>query len=429
MPFAWIRSLEYDFSMPSTSCKGELFIHKDRLNLIASDGAGNIKAYTFDKALNRWEENPVYLNNFGPNIPYTKPIHFWKDGLLHLLIGYEGQRAIEGRVWNESLNSWENETTYLNGLPSTFICGDAWLDNNNNLNIILDVAEEGGYCWGCTHAWKWDEGLKKWERNPTLDMPDWKNVTVFKAFDKFRIIAYEHMDNSLPEGYTLNSGWNYDSIVATGLPILYVPVPSTILYGDKIVLVIGRRYKVGGEGYTLAIVPPKLGSISFASDPGGAEIFLDGIDQGIKTPANITDVPVGSHSYVLKLSGYSDYAGTVLVEENKTSQVSAILTPAEGCVYFTTTPQGTRIFLDNVDTKKVTPALICGLSLGAHSFRLVLSGYKDITGTFILVAGKGVTVTGSFEPAGMGAGVLLGLTLLGLGAVGAVVLVGKREGA
>lgn len=79
-----------------------------------------------------------------------------------------------------------------------------------------------------------------------------------------------------------------------------------------------------GTLFTYFSTPGPKGSISFLSTPPGAEIFLDGKDQNIKTPATITDVPAGTHKYALKLSNYKDYTGSVQVQENQTAKVSAI---------------------------------------------------------------------------------------------------------
>ena len=70
-----------------------------------------------------------------------------------------------------------------------------------------------------------------------------------------------------------------------------------------------------------------LGSVSFVSYPPGAEIFMDGVDQVVKTPAIVTNVPAGSHAYVLKLPRYKDYAGYITVMESQTADSSANLIP------------------------------------------------------------------------------------------------------
>ncbi len=170
------------------------------------------------------------------------------------------------------------------------------------------------------------------------------------------------------------------------------------------------------------------GSIRFTSTPAGAEIFLDGTDHDIKTPATITDVPVGSHGYTIKLDGFKDSTGTVPVLENQMAEVSVSLIPLESCIYFVTSVQGAKIFVDDVDTGKVTPSLICGLSLGSHTYRLELSGYKTVTGSVGIGAGQGVVVVEVLTPVekGMGAGAVLGLALL-VGTIGAVVILRRRN--
>lgn len=170
------------------------------------------------------------------------------------------------------------------------------------------------------------------------------------------------------------------------------------------------------------------GNISFTSTPMGAEIFLDGQDQVLTTPATITKVPIGAHTYILKLPGYNDYTGTVEVLENQTAQVTPTLVPAEGCIYFNTTQAGARIFIDNVEQAgKTTPALICGLTLGPHTYMLSLTGYQHITGNVNLAAGQGTTVTDTLQKKGIGIGTIIGIGLLGAGVLGAVVYVTREK--
>ena len=170
-----------------------------------------------------------------------------------------------------------------------------------------------------------------------------------------------------------------------------------------------------------------MGNISFVSIPEGAEIFIDGVDQLIRTPETITDVPAGSHTYTLKLSGYYDYTGTVEVQENQISIVIAILIPVEGCIYFITSVPGAKIFVDDADTGQVTPSLVCRLNLGLHTYRLSLTGYQDITGNVILAAGQGTTVAITLPKKGIGTGTLLGIGLLGAGVLGAVVYASREK--
>lgn len=74
--------------------------------------------------------------------------------------------------------------------------------------------------------------------------------------------------------------------------------------------------------------PTQTGSISFISTPPGAEIFIDGADQGEVTPYTISDIPAGVHTYTLKRPGYNDITGTVSVTSNRTESVPATLIPS-----------------------------------------------------------------------------------------------------
>jgi len=78
-----------------------------------------------------------------------------------------------------------------------------------------------------------------------------------------------------------------------------------------------------------------MGSVSFVSYPAGAEVFMDGVDQGVKTPAIVTNVPAGSHAYVLKLAGYQDYQGIITVLESQTVGTSANLIPVSSKGFLT----------------------------------------------------------------------------------------------
>lgn len=199
-----------------------------------------------------------------------------------------------------------------------------------------------------------------------------------------------------------------------------------------------HSYKVSREGYSdvtgtvnvqqgvtaeinVTLTPAAKGSIFFNSVPAGAEVFLDGTDQEVRTPSTITDVPIGTHNYVLKLDGFKDYEGSVLVEANATSTVDVTLTPSEGCIYFASNPAGAKIIVDEVDTGKVTPDIICGLSLGSHTYRLELAGYKATTGSVGIGAGEGRTVSEALIKEGAGAGTVLGIVLLA-GILGAVIV-------
>jgi hypothetical protein len=109
-----------------------------------------------------------------------------------------------------------------------------------------------------------------------------------------------------------------------------------IAVGDHLVRVEKEGYRTSGErtvavgkgstaevSFTLA---PLTGSISVASEPQGAAILLDGSNTGKTTGAVIEDVPVGSHTVTLTLSGYEAYSTEVVVEGGSVAEVQAVLT-------------------------------------------------------------------------------------------------------
>lgn len=79
------------------------------------------------------------------------------------------------------------------------------------------------------------------------------------------------------------------------------------------------------KAITLPSPMPKLGALEITSSPQTATIFLDGKDIGRTTPDGLRDIVEGTHTILLKKSGYSDYSTTVDVKENETAIVTANL--------------------------------------------------------------------------------------------------------
>lgn len=55
-------------------------------------------------------------------------------------------------------------------------------------------------------------------------------------------------------------------------------------------------------------------NLLFQSIPSGAEIYLDGIDTGQKTPSSIYVEEGSTYQYTLKLDGYYDNTGIILAK-------------------------------------------------------------------------------------------------------------------
>lgn len=83
-------------------------------------------------------------------------------------------------------------------------------------------------------------------------------------------------------------------------------------------------------GATTAALPlatlPAAGSLTVATSPIGATIFIDGVQRGI-SPATIPGLSPGRHTLSLKLDGYEDLSAPVTVIAGQTSTYTLDLTP------------------------------------------------------------------------------------------------------
>lgn len=66
------------------------------------------------------------------------------------------------------------------------------------------------------------------------------------------------------------------------------------------------------------------GAVEIASDPAGAEVYLNNVYKGV-TPMTLTDLAPGSYTTALKLKGYVDWTTTATVNAGATTPVSAQL--------------------------------------------------------------------------------------------------------
>jgi len=63
-----------------------------------------------------------------------------------------------------------------------------------------------------------------------------------------------------------------------------------------------------------------------------------------------------------------------------------------GNAYFTSTPAGAQVWLDNKDTKHVTPDTVKNLTAGLKAATLKLAGYQDTSFLVDVKSGKTITI-------------------------------------
>ncbi len=145
---------------------------------------------------------------------------------------------------------------------------------------------------------------------------------------------------SVPAGAAVFVSNNY--VGSTFSPSgLYITQLSPGTYPVRITLQDYQPYSVtatvtaGGVYDILANLAPVVpgptpqihGQITVRSNPEGAAIFLDNVYRG-RSPLTLVDIPVGSHSILLQLSGYQDWRSQVNVAAGSSTDVSGILAPA-----------------------------------------------------------------------------------------------------
>lgn len=147
---------------------------------------------------------------------------------------------------------------------------------------------------------------------------------------------------------------------------------------------------VAGRAQTVQLTPqPIYGSASVDSDLIDAEIWIDGKQYGV-TPNVVERLLVGSHTLVLKKSGYADIQQQFSVEEGKEASLSVKL-PAGRSVQFTSEKPGMQII---VDGKKLgTTPLTAVVGIGHHSVSAMRGGdIMDVRDLDITSAGVPLTM-------------------------------------
>lgn len=204
-------------------------------------------------------------------------------------------------------------------------------------------------------------------------------------------------------------------------PILTPATISDILPGDHNVIIKKIGYEdystqayvaVGQTTYLVASLiqtPTLVGSISFTTTPSGARIFIDNNEQiGRFTPATITDISIGSHTFLLTYPGRNNATGSVDITGGATSYVyvdMTIVPPVNGNINISSDPEGATIYINNVQQLDInnnpllTPVIITGLPQADYSITLKLLDYLDYNRTMTIISGQTTYLSASLTHA------------------------------
>ena len=162
------------------------------------------------------------------------------------------------------------------------------------------------------------------------------------------------------------------------------------------------------------------GDIAVTSDPGSAEIYLDGFDTGIATKpgggtvqwVTLTGISPGTHTVKVSLPGYLDATQQVTVTAGSITSAKFQMVPvaATGSIHVTSDPvgsKGSNIFLDGVDTGQFTDATLTGITPGIYTVQAA-----KYTLPFYTAPKQQVTVT-----AGLTTDVHFDMRMYGIGSI------------
>lgn len=139
--------------------------------------------------------------------------------------------------------------------------------------------------------------------------------------------------------------------------------------------------------------------LTVTSLPAGAKVQIDGHSQaGWVTPFTARDLAAGPHTVILSKEGYLPESRVLDLAPGKKGNVAVSLNSRGGMLALKSTPAGAKIFVDNSDSGKVTPAQV-KVPAGAHAVTLKLDGYKDAAASATLNQGDTFNFAPTLEKA------------------------------
>jgi hypothetical protein len=160
------------------------------------------------------------------------------------------------------------------------------------------------------------------------------------------------------------------------------PEPSRLekVTGGSSLLRIAAIFAVvvglAGAGYAYWSLRAKPGVVSVESNPGGAEVFVDGESRGM-TPITLSLSP-GPHKLELRRRGASrEIALDVKAGEQVSQQIDLSNIRAVGTLVINSNPKGAKVTVDGRE-RGVTPVTLSDMSVGSH--KVVL---QSSTGTIV----------------------------------------------
>ena len=150
----------------------------------------------------------------------------------------------------------------------------------------------------------------------------------------------------------------------------------------------------GGRTSTLsASLTVPSGVIGIQTVPAGAEVIIDGRSYG-RSPIEQV-VPVGQHTYEVRMSGMGSRDGTFTIrEEGHIVRLKVPLSSdasSTGIVEVRTIPPGATVFVDGKSAGGTTP-MNFRVPAGSHTVTISLSGYRPVQRNIEVSAGQSAVI-------------------------------------
>ena len=173
-------------------------------------------------------------------------------------------------------------------------------------------------------------------------------------------------------------------------------------YNDYVAIVGVTVNQTTTVNATLTALPLPIttGTLAVSSVPSGANIYLNNALKG-QSPLTILNLSAGNYTLNLTKSGYNDYAATVAVVAEQTTNVNVSLValpqPNEtvittGTLFVNSSPIDAEVYLNNVE-KGNTPLTLYNLSAGNYSLKIEKDGYYDYLTGIVINANQTTSVS------------------------------------
>jgi hypothetical protein len=206
---------------------------------------------------------------------------------------------------------------------------------------------------------------------------------------------------------TLDGGsWQYTpamfTAVSAGSHTLQITMSGYQPYGTSAYVTAGQT--AGVNAYLVPTPPqPRTGSLSIATSPRGADIYVDG-NYIAESPYVVTNLAPGSHTLRLHKAGYDEYLTSVIINAGQQTPLSFSFSPQQasvGSIEVASSPAGSAIYLDGNYVGQ-TPLNgyfdLTSVRQGTHTILIRQKDFQDYTKAVYVQGGNVVTLNAQLSP-------------------------------